>query len=291
MQGELLAVGHSMAALLYVLGVLFQTLPIPYASIKAHGPQLMKDGVISEIAIASVSLVSLFVSWISQIFSTTVSMPVSPDVAFWIIITQLSAIAASILLLIGTLSATVVFAPLAGAISSVTSSILMMITVSLIVWTIVKAIGIIITSTWLSFYIFGLVMFALPFRIGRSVGAMFMAGALVAVIAIPIMPSVAVWLQGSIGYDTGIGPIDDTISKIKKNSNPLLITRLLTQIPEMIANLMVSVVISTILFPFAYLLIISMITRSVAMLLGGSSGTSVSSFVLAPAWDIGGKLK
>lgn len=291
MQGELLAVGHSMAALLYVLGLLFQTLPIPFPSIKAHGPQLMKDGVISEIAIASVSLVSLFVSWISEMFSTAVNMPVSPDVAFGIIITQLSAIAAAILLLIGTLSATVVFAPLAGAISSATSSILMVVTVALIVWTIVKAVGIIITSTWLSFYIFGLVMFALPFRIGRSVGAMLMAGALVAVIAIPIMPSVAVWLQSSIGYDTGVSPIEDTISKIKKNSNPLLITRLLTQIPEMIANLMVAVVISTILFPFAYLLIVSMITRSVARLLGGSSGTSVSSFVLAPAWDIGGKLK
>lgn len=291
MQGELLAVGHSMAALLYVLGLLFQTLPIPFPSIKAHGPQLMKDGVISEIAIASVSLVSLFVSWISQMFSTAVNMPVSPDVAFGIIITQLSAIAAAILLLIGTLSATVVFAPLAGAISSATSSILMVVTVALIVWTIVKAVGIIITSTWLSFYIFGLVMFALPFRIGRSVGAMLMAGALVAVITIPIMPSAAVWLQGSIGYDTGVSPIEDTISKIKKNSNPLLITRLLTQIPEMIANLMVAVVISTILFPFAYLLVVSMITRSVARLLGGSSGTSVSSFVLAPAWDIGGKLK
>jgi hypothetical protein len=164
-------------------------------------------------------------------------------------------------------------------------------TVSLIIWLIVKAIAAIITSSWLSFYVFGLVMFALPFRIGRGVGAMFMAGAMVAVIAIPIMPSVAVWLQGSIGYETGISPIEDTISKIKKNSNPLLIARLVTQIPELLANLMVAVVVSTILFPFAYLLIISMITRSVARLLGGSSGTSVSSFVLAPAWDIGGKMK
>ncbi|MGI0017058.1 MAG: hypothetical protein ACREBU_26850, partial [Nitrososphaera sp.] len=65
MQGELLAVAHALAALLYTLGVLVQTLPIPYASIKIHGPQLMKDGVISELAILSVSLVTLLVSWIS----------------------------------------------------------------------------------------------------------------------------------------------------------------------------------------------------------------------------------
>lgn len=290
MQGELLAVGHSLAALLYVLGVLVQTLPIPYGAIKAHGPQLMRDGVISEIAILSVSLVTLLVSWVSQMFSTAVQMPVGPDTAFGIIIAQLSAIEVSILLLIGFVSSTVILAPLAFAISSITSSILTFVTVALIIWLIVKAISGIIIASWLSFYIFGLVMFALPFRIGRGVGAMFMAASLVAVIAIPIMPSVAVWLQGSLGSTTALSPIDDTISKIRNNPNPLLVVRLITQIPEMIGNLMVSVVVSLVLFPFAYLLIVSMVSRSVARLLGGSSGTSVSSFVLAPAWDMGRKL-
>ena len=290
MQGELLAVGHSLAALLYVLGVLVQTLPIPYASIKAHGPQLMKDGIISEIAILSVSFVTLIVSWISQMFSTAVQMPVSPDAAFGIIIAQLTAIEIPILLLIGFVSSTVILAPLAFAISSVTSSILTFVTVALIIWLIVKAISGIIISSWLSFYIFGLVMFALPFRIGRSFGAMLMAASIVAVIMVPIMPSVAVWLQGSIGYNTALAPIDNTVSKIKNNPNPLLVVRLITQIPEMIGNLMVSVVVSLILFPFAYMFVISMISQSVARLLGGSSGTSVSSFVLAPAWDTGRKL-
>lgn len=290
MQGELLAVGHSLAALLYVLGVLVQTLPIPYASIKAHGPQLMKDGVISEIAILSVSFVTLIVSWISQMFSTAVQMPVSPDAAFGIIIAQLTAIEISILLLIGFVSSTVILAPLAFAISSVTSSILTFVTVALIIWLIVKAISGIIISSWLSFYIFGLVMFAFPFRIGRSLGAMLMAASIVAVIMVPIMPSVAVWLQGSIGYNTALAPIDNTVSKIKNNPNPLLVVRLITQIPEMIGNLMVSVVVSLILFPFAYMFVISMISQSVARLLGGSSSTSVSSFVLAPAWDTGRKI-
>ena len=290
MQGELLAVGLSLAALLYVLGVLVQTLPIPYASIKAHGPQLMKDGIISEIAILSVSFVTLIVSWISQMFSTAVQMPVSPDAAFGIIIAQLTAIEIPILLLIGFVSSTVILAPLAFAISSVTSSILTFVTVALIIWLIVKAISGIIISSWLSFYIFGLVMFALPFRIGRSFGAMLMAASIVAVIMVPIMPSVAVWLQGSIGYNTALAPIDNTVSKIKNNPNPLLVVRLITQIPEMIGNLMVSVVVSLILFPFAYMFVISMISQSVARLLGGSSGTSVSSFVLAPAWDTGRKL-
>lgn len=290
MQGELLAVGHSLAALLYVIGVLVQTLPIPYASIKAHGPQLMKDGVISEIAILSVSIVTLLVSWISQMFSTAVQMPVGPDAAFGIILAQLTAIEISILLLIGFVSSTIILAPLAFAISSITSSILTFVTVALIIWLIVKAISGIIVASWLSFYIFGLVMFAFPFRIGRSVGAMFMAASIVAVIAIPIMPSVAIWLQGSLGSETALSPIDNTISKIKKNPNPLLVVRLITQIPEMIGNLMVSVVVSLILFPFAYLLVVSMISQSVARLLGGSSSTSVSSFVLAPAWDTGKKL-
>jgi len=290
MQGELLAVGHSLAALLYVLGVLVQTLPIPYASIKAHGPQLMKDGVISEIAILSVSFVTLIVSWISQMFSAAVQMPVGPDAAFGIIIAQLSAIEISILLLIGFVSSTVILAPLAFAISSITSSILTFVTVALIIWLIVKAISGIIISSWLSFYIFGLVMFALPFRIGRSFGTMLMAASIVAVIMVPIMPSVAVWLQGSIGYNTALAPIDNTVSKIKNNPNPLLVVRLITQIPEMIGNLMVSVVVSLVLFPFAYMFVISMISQSVSRLLGGSSGTSVSSFVLAPAWDTGRKL-
>jgi hypothetical protein len=290
MDGEMLALGHSLAVMLYVLGCLFQTLPIPYASIKIHGPQLMRDGVISEISLLSVSVITLLVSWISQMFSTAVQMPVGPDAAFVIITSQLSALEAAILLLIGSISSTVFLAPLAFAISSMTSSILTFVTVALIIWLIVKAIGFIITSSWLSFYIFGLLIFALPFRIGRGTGAMFMAASIVAAIAIPIMPSVAIWLQGNIGSQS-LSDIDSTISQIRNNANPILVIRLVTQIPEMIGNLMVSVVVSLILFPFAYLLILSMVTRSVARLLGGSSGTSVSSFVLTPAWDLGSKVR
>src|SRR5437867_3470772 len=160
MQGELLALAHSLVLMMYMTGVLVQTLPIPFPSIKSHGPSLMRDSIISEIAILSVSLVTLLVSWISQLFSTAVQMPVGPDAAFGIIIAQLSAIEVSILLLIGFVSSTVILAPLAFAISSITSSILTFVTVALIIWLIVKAISGIIISSWISFYIFGLVMFA-----------------------------------------------------------------------------------------------------------------------------------
>lgn len=291
MQGEILALAHTLAALLYILGVLVQTLPIPYATIKAHGPQLMKDGIISEIAILSVSLIQILVSWVSGMFAEAVQMPVGPDAAFGIIISQLTAIEAAILLLIGVLSATIILSPLANAVASLTSSVLAFVTVSLIIWLVVKAASAIILASWVSFYVFGLLMFAMPLRIGRSVGTMFMAASIVAVIALPIMPSVAVWMQGTIGYSGSISPIEDTISKLKKNPNPLLVARLLGQLPSSIANLMVAVVVSTILFPLAYLMIISMITKSVARIMGGSAGTSVSSFVLTPAWEIGGKIK
>src|SRR5207244_1036496 len=99
-----------------------------------------------------------------------------------------------------------------------------------------------------------------PFRIGRKLGGTLMASSVTAMIMLPLMPSMAIWLESYLGYETAIKPVQDTIEKAK--GNPVESLKLLGQLPLSLAGLMVSVVLALVLFPFAYLLIVSMVTKN-----------------------------
>jgi hypothetical protein len=286
----MIGLAHSLAVLTYMLGVLMQTLPVPWKSIRAYGPMLMWDGVIAEIATLSIGLVQLLVHWVASLLQQSIGAPFTgPGGEMALIITQLSALDASLFLLISTLSTSVVMAPVASALSSMLGPLLTLTTVALIVWLIVQTILGFLSTIWISLYTIGVVLLAIPFRLGRRLGATMMASSIVLMVMLPFMPSMAIWLEGNLGYSTAIKPVEDIIAKSKKN--PLELLKLIPQLPISVAGLMVSVVVALVIFPVAYFLIVSMVVRSLAAMLGGNaSSPSIQSFVLTPAWDIGGRL-
>lgn len=290
MDGSMVGLAYALAALTYFLGVMMQTLPIPWKSLRAYGPQLMMDGVIAGIATASIGLVQILVQWVSGLLNQSIGAPfTTPTNEMAIIVAQLSALDVSILLLISLLSSTTVLTPVASALANMLGPLLAGTTVALIVWLIVQTILGFLSSIWISLYATGVVLLAIPFRMGRRLGTSMMASSIVLMVMLPFMPSLAIWLEGNLGYATAIKPVEDIVAKAK--SNPLALVELIPQLPLSIAGLMVSVVISLVLFPFAYFFIISLVIRSLASILGSNSGgPNVSSFVLTPAWEMGGRL-
>ena len=286
--GTMIGLAHSLAVLAYVLGVLFQTLPIPARSIRAYGPMLMWDGVIAELATASIGLVQLLVQWVSGLLQQSIGAPfTTPTNEMALIASQLTALDASLFLLIATLSTTIILAPVASALASILSPVLTLVTVSLIIWLIVQTILGFLSTIWISLYTLGVVFLAIPFRLGRSLGTNMMASSIVLMVMLPFMPSLALWLETNLGYELAVKPIQDLAS----TKDPKALAKLIPQLPLSLASLMVSVMLALVIFPFAYFFIISLVIRNLATMLGSnSSGPSVSSFVLTPAWKTGGRL-
>lgn len=286
----MIGLAHSLAILTYTTGVLMQTLPVPWKSLRAYGPLLMWDGVISEMATLSISLVQVLVLWLTGTIREGIGAPfIGSGGEMGLIVTQLVTLDAGIFLLISGLSTTVILAPVAAALASMLGPLLTWITVALIVWLIVQAILGFLPTIWLTFYTLGVVFLAIPFRLGRRLGTSLMATSIVLMVMLPLMPALAVWLEGQLGYQTAIKPVENIMQQAKTKPENLI--KLVPQLPLSIAGLMVSVVVALVIFPFAFFFIISMVVRSLASMLGSNaSGPSVSSFVLTPAWETGGRL-
>lgn len=288
--GSMVGLAHSLAILTYTTGVLMQTLPIPWKSLRAYGRLLMWDGVISEMATLSIGLVQTLVGWVSGVMQQSIGAPfVGSGGEMALIVAQLAALDGGLFLLISALSTSVVLAPAATALASMLGPLLTWVTVALIVWLIVQTILGFLPTIWLTFYTLGVVFLAIPFRLGRRLGTNLMATSIVLMVMLPFMPSLAIWLEGQLGYQTAIKPIENIIDRSKRNPESVLL--LIPQLPLSVAGLMVSVVVALVVFPFAWFFIISMVVRSLASMLGSNaSGPSVSSFVLTPAWEMGGRL-
>lgn len=285
--GELLGLGQGLALLTYVSGALVMALPIPWKETKSWASTLMKDAVISEFALLSVSVVQLIVSWTSQMFLVSIGSPFNSDpIAITTILAQLVSLDSAILLLISGLSATVVLAPVAGALGSMLGSMLNVVTTAIVAWTIIQLVISVLPQVWLSIYVIGVVFLSVPFRIGRRFGTLLMASSIVLAVGLPLMPSLAIWLQGQVGYATALGPLQSILSQIR--SNPLLIAQFLATVPQAIGGLLAAVIISLVLFPFSYLFILGVITRSLSNLLGGvSSGPVLSEYITTSSQEIG----
>lgn len=279
--GTLLGLAHSLAALTYVLGVLIQTLPVPKPAWKAHGPMLLWDACVAELSIGIVSMVQLAVDAISNLLKTTVPGPFNSSAAsFALIISQLVMIDTAIFLLISALSATVVLGPVAEILARMLGPIGSWCTMAIVLWSTIYVVIQFFPAIWLTLYHTGICFFAIPFRIGRQLGAYFMSGSIVLAIGLPLAPSFAIWLEGYIGYQGFLAQFQEIVSQIE--SNPLAITELISNIPSAIGSLMAAIIISLIVFPVAYIFILSAVSKGLAKLIGGSAGPTLSSFVLSP---------
>lgn len=280
--GTLVGLTYSLLFLTYVSGVFIQTLPIPKRDWKVWGPVLMVDSLLGTVALGTLSAVQIAVNAISNLLGTTLTGPfTSPTASFALIMSQLIALDSAIFLLISTVSATVVLAPVAEILARMLGPCASWVTGAITLWSMIILIINLFPKIWLTIYTLGICFFAVPFRIGRSIASYFMSSSIVLAIGLPPMPSIALWLEGYIGYQGSVKPFQEIIAQVQ--TNPLLIVQLIATIPSALGNLMAAVVIALIIFPLVYLFMLTAIARSLARLIGGSSGgPMLTRFILTP---------
>lgn len=288
--GVMLGIGHAFALLTYTLGVLIQATPVPFVRIKLLGPMLVTDAILGEVGLASVSLIDALVKWISSTLQQTIGSPFNySPTALTAILAQLSSLDAAMILLIGAVSSTVILAPVAGALSSMMGSALYWMTVAIVVWLILQTISVSLPSIWITVYVLGLVFFALPLRLGRSFGTMLMSSSMVLAVGLPLAPSIAIWLETTMGYEGVVNPFQNLVSEIF--ANPLKAPELISNLPMLVGNLFASVVLPLVIFPFAYLFILSLIIKDVSKLLGGAASSPSFNYILSPAYQAGSAVR
>jgi len=286
----LIALVYALSAFNYSLGAVFRTLPVPRPQWRQWGPTLTWDASVSLFAITSVSAVQLLLFWISSLLTQTLPGPFSASAAsFGIIASQLALVDTTLTLIVAVVSSTVVLSPVAEVLSRMFGPAIFWVTSAIILWATIALVISLFPKIWLWSYVIGVCFYALPFRLGRRLGAYMMASSFVVAVALPILPSLALLFQGFIGYEGAFRGLADLASQIK--TNPLAIPTIIGSLPQTMATLMAAVIIALIVFPLAYLFALSLVVRSAVNLIGGgSSATPISSFFLGPSKQFAGEM-
>jgi hypothetical protein len=275
--GVLVGLAFGLAQLLFALGVLMQTLPVPRQEWKIWGPTMMWDACMVELALGTLSAVQLGAKALSDLIGSAYSAPIQhPGIVFGLIMAQLVAIDTAALLLISAVSATVVLAPVADLLSRMLGSGVSWVTSAIVIWSIIALILKLLPDLWLTLYTVGICFYALPFRIGRRIATGLMASSIVLAVGLPLMPSLALWLEGYIGFQGAINPIEKAVAEVQ--ANPLAIIHLIYSLPAAFGNLIGSVIIALVVFPTVYIALLSVISGSLARAIGGSGASSFFMF-------------
>lgn len=267
---ETLAIGMALTSLSFVLGILFQSLPIPKKDIKMWGNTLVWDSLIALFALSTVTFVQSLVQWSSNLIVSTIGAQIgSQHVSTGLIVSQLVSLDSAIILLVGVVSSTVILQPVGTILAHMLGQLASWITAALVMWLIVEAINSILPNIWLAFYTLGTALLAVPFRLGRGIGGALMATSVVLVLMLPLLPVFAIWFEGMFGYQSAIQPLNDLIAQIQRN--PLKAIFLIPQLPATLGALLVSVVVGLVIFPIVYFVMMSLVARAIGRLIGASS--------------------
>ena len=202
---------------------------------------------------------------------------------------QLALVDTTLTLIVAIVSSTVVLSPVAEVLSRMFGPAIFWTTSAIILWAMIALVISLFPKLWLWSYVVGVSFYALPFRLGRRLGAYLMASSIVVAVALPILPNLALQFQGFIGYEGSFRGLEDLASQIQ--TNPLAIPTIIASLPQTMATLMAAVIISLIVFPVAYLFALSLVVRSAVNLIGGGSSlVPTSSFFLGPSKQLAGEL-
>ncbi len=176
-----LELAYGLSVLTYFLGVLMFSLPLPIRSIKKWGSLLVQDGLFSALLVLLFNFILSVIDYIRGLLGVDIDkyfnyMYMLEDrfMSFMLLVKIVS----KALGLAGLSALSSVISPFAGVLTIAISSIALVIIISSIV---IKKAGF--------FIALGIMLYALPFRIGRSAGASLIAFTVIGSIAFPLLPS------------------------------------------------------------------------------------------------------
>jgi hypothetical protein len=241
-----------LSSLTYYLGSLFYALPIPIFGIKRWAPRLIQDGIYTTIlatvwllllAVTQYFMGLLGVSWSS--FYAWSNQVINTEFAIQLEIQALYGIVSSV----GGPAAPVLLSPL-----SVFSSIIY---IAITTFESIISISTIVYNNVAVLVALGVMLMAIPFRIGRVIGASLLASSLVFVTGIPYMP---VFVNYTVGSISSIDLQATNSSQLGQVENELA----LVVIPSLIDVVVIG--------PLIYMGILGGLSIGLASLLSGSIG-------------------
>lgn len=170
-----------MAILTYNLGVVIYVLPVPIKSIKKWGVNMMYDAISAAILISSFSLMTNLTNYILNLlgaswssFFTWISSRAALIFAIFSSLTYIGGLLRNPLLGILTSPINIVLGYLSAALSAIKALLFL---------------GSFIQEYYRHIILLGILLYSLPFRIGKSAGAYLISFALVFFICMPLMPA------------------------------------------------------------------------------------------------------
>ncbi len=210
---NVLPLALNLAILTYFIGVLILALPIPYRQLKKWGIRLISDAVLAAVLISAYNI-------ILSIGDFTLNLLGYGWTGFMSWLTERTAILVTALMgltyitsWIKGLGYSIVLSPLGLASTYITlalSAIRMMYFIASFIWS--------FRSELLAL---GLLLYSLPLRIGKDVGAFFIAASLVMYVGFPLMPVFVNVFQGNTPQPTINSPVTLTCNVADLGGEPI----------------------------------------------------------------------
>lgn len=179
---QYLILAYSLAVLTYYFGVLIYVLPIPWWGIKKWAPTLIYDAFVVSVLVFSFTAIIEAINYLGgilnidwQAYFNWIGNRIAMLGSFITFIITLSLIASHI-------GAKALSSAVLGPIASIS-------TYTLIVLEIFFILGLIFKEYFSKILIFGILLYAIPFRIARSAGATLIAMSIIFTIALPLLPA------------------------------------------------------------------------------------------------------
>ncbi|AWR97309.1 hypothetical protein DFR86_06915 [Acidianus sulfidivorans JP7] len=246
--GEVLLISSSLASLTYVIGALIMALPIPLYGVKKWGTRLITDGIYATIWTDIYGLTMYIIQYINNLLGASWSYYYQWIYAVLVEEVDLYAVIRTAYVFASVSqdpAITVFLAPLSFIFSFLTG--LITTTETLLV------ISNVVYEYTPIFVALGILFLSMPFRIGRNIGSSLIAFGIVFYSALPYLPNFLTSLGINVlDLSTSSGNITDTINFLITQAIPLLIE-------------------GTLVFPIAYLIILSGITIGLGSAISGYS--------------------
>lgn len=272
-QSDLLVVAFSLAGLTYFLSPLMMN--FHKKEFVAWGITLRNDALIAMVGIGAVSAIRLLLEFVQKLVAESAgSSLTTSNVAYSAVMGQLVGIEIALVSIMAIITPIPVLQGFSIMLGHVLGPAVSSVTGSIILWLVLQSLSNVIPTLFLTLFSTGLVLWSIPFRIGRGAGSHLMALSMVLFIGLPLVAPISIWVEGYVLTSTDLNNLTGLPSTIPTNHlDPSFLSNfLITNIAELIARVIAGVAIALIVFPAMYLALLGIFTGGIARLIGGSSG-------------------
>lgn len=191
MFNDLITIAFSLGILTYYLGVLIISLPIPSSGLKRWGPTLLTDGIYVAVLVfvykAVIVAMDLLLDYLGSSWGN-----------FFTWLTSRTAVIIGIYEFLTYLKSILGASFIESAVATIANELLKMLIPLLTAIKLIYIYSVVIYNFHQLLVLLGIVLIAIPFRIGRSAGAALIATAIIFYVGLPLLPSFVSLFEGTV---------------------------------------------------------------------------------------------